>query len=92
MSSAETCTQKKKRIGKREKSNEETNIVCISNPFQKIVLWGCRHVTEEGLLVLVSKCRKLESINVWGLRVPLDCFVSLLTISPALQIHNPRES
>ena len=57
------------------------------NTFQTIVLWGCRHVTEEGLLVLVNKCRKLESINVWGLRVPLDCFVGLLTISPALQIR-----
>ncbi|CAI9110188.1 OLC1v1010167C1 [Oldenlandia corymbosa var. corymbosa] len=52
-----------------------------------IVLWGCRHVTEEGLLILVNKCRKLESINVWGLRVPLNCFVGLLTISPALQIQ-----
>ncbi|KAL3526792.1 hypothetical protein ACH5RR_011448 [Cinchona calisaya] len=52
-----------------------------------IVLWGCRHVSEEGLLVLVNKCRKLGSINVWGLRVPLDCFVGLLTISPALQIQ-----
>ncbi|KAL3525680.1 hypothetical protein ACH5RR_014052 [Cinchona calisaya] len=52
-----------------------------------IVLWGCRHVTEEGLIVLVNKCRKLELINVWGLRVPLDCFVGLRTISPALQIQ-----
>ncbi|KAH6803922.1 F-box/RNI-like superfamily protein [Perilla frutescens var. frutescens] len=52
-----------------------------------IVLWGCRHVTEDGLLALVNKCRKLESINVWGMRVPLDCFIGLLTISPALQIQ-----
>ncbi|KMS95405.1 hypothetical protein BVRB_008630 [Beta vulgaris subsp. vulgaris] len=51
-----------------------------------IVLWSCRHVTENGLLYLVNKCRKLESINVWGTRVPLDCFIGLLTISPALQI------
>ncbi|XP_047945765.1 F-box protein At5g67140 isoform X1 [Salvia hispanica] len=52
-----------------------------------IILWGCRHVTEDGLLALVNKCRKLESINVWGMRVPLDCFIGLLTISPALQIQ-----
>ncbi|GMY11785.1 F-box protein At5g67140 [Fagus crenata] len=51
-----------------------------------IVLWSCRHVTESGLLVLVNKCQKLESINVWGTRVPVDCFIGLLAISPALQI------
>lgn len=43
-------------------------------------------MTENGLLVLVNKCRKLELINVWGTRVPVDCFIALLTISPALQI------
>ena len=53
---------------------------------QTIVLWSCRHVTENGLLVLVNSCRKLESINVWGTRVPVECFIALLTISPALQI------
>ncbi|XP_039009652.1 F-box protein At5g67140-like [Hibiscus syriacus] len=41
---------------------------------KSIVLWSCRHVTEKGLFV-ASKCRKLESINVWGTRVPLDCFI-----------------
>ncbi|XP_058080458.1 F-box protein At5g67140 isoform X2 [Magnolia sinica] len=51
-----------------------------------IVLWSCRHVTECGLIALVNKCRKLESINVWGMRVPVDCFIGLLAISPALQI------
>lgn len=51
-----------------------------------IVLWGCRHVTEHGLLALVNKCRELESINVWGMRVPVDCFIGLVAISPALQI------
>ncbi|KAK9286015.1 hypothetical protein L1049_025218 [Liquidambar formosana] len=56
-----------------------------------IVLWSCRHVTETGLLVLVNRCRKLESINVWGTRVTVDCFIGLLTISPALQII-PRAS
>ncbi|KAG8384362.1 hypothetical protein BUALT_Bualt04G0110200 [Buddleja alternifolia] len=54
---------------------------------KSIVLWGCRHVTEKGLFVLVNKCQKLESINVWGTRVPLDCFIALLAISPALQIQ-----
>ncbi|XP_022149436.1 F-box protein At5g67140 [Momordica charantia] len=53
-----------------------------------IVLWSCRHVTESGLLVLVSKCRKLQSINVWGMRVPVDCFIGLVAISPALQIKS----
>lgn len=43
-------------------------------------------MTENGLLVLVNKCRRLESINVWGMRIPVDCFVSLVAISPALQI------
>lgn len=52
-----------------------------------IVLWGCRHVTENGLLALVNKCHKLESINAWGMRVTVDCFIGLLTISPALQIE-----
>ncbi|GLU20039.1 hypothetical protein SLE2022_362560 [Rubroshorea leprosula] len=56
---------------------------------KSIVLWSCRHVTETGLLILVSKCRKLESMNLWGTSFPLDCFISLLTISPALQIK-PR--
>ncbi|CBI21400.3 hypothetical protein AAG906_024051 [Vitis piasezkii] len=55
-----------------------------------IVLWSCRHVTENGLLVLVSKCRKLQSINVWGTRVPVDCFFALLAIRPALQIKPGR--
>ncbi|KAG2724391.1 hypothetical protein I3843_01G015800 [Carya illinoinensis] len=51
-----------------------------------LVLWSCRHVTENGLLVLVNKCRKLESINVWGTRVPVGCFMGLLTIHPGLMI------
>ncbi|TXG59411.1 hypothetical protein EZV62_013984 [Acer yangbiense] len=53
---------------------------------KSIILWSCRHVTENGLLFLVNKCRKLESINLWGTRVSVDCFIGLLTISPALQI------
>ncbi|CAN6680101.1 unnamed protein product [Malus baccata var. baccata] len=51
-----------------------------------IILWSCRHVTETGLFVLVKYCRKLESINLWGTRVPVDCFLALITISPALKI------
>ncbi|CAN1164484.1 F-box protein At5g67140 [Linum perenne] len=53
---------------------------------QSIVLWSCRHVTEVGLVSLVHKCQKLKVIDVWGTRVPVDCFIALLTISPALQI------
>lgn len=55
---------------------------------KSIVLWSCRHVTEIGLMFLVNKCRRLQSINVWGTRVPVDCFMGLLTISPALQIKS----
>lgn len=54
---------------------------------QSINLWCCRHVTGNGLFVLVNKCQKLESINVWGMRVPLDCYVGLVNISPALNIQ-----
>ncbi|CAK9315272.1 unnamed protein product [Citrullus colocynthis] len=53
-----------------------------------IVLWCCRPVTESGLFILVSKCRKLESINVWAMRVPVDCFIGLLSKSPSLQIKS----
>ncbi|GKU94767.1 hypothetical protein SLEP1_g8213 [Rubroshorea leprosula] len=71
-------------------TDESLQAIADSCPLLKsIFLWSCRHVTESGLLILVSKCHKLESINVWGIRVPLDCFISLLTISPALQIK-PR--
>ncbi|KAK8673143.1 hypothetical protein V6N13_043977 [Hibiscus sabdariffa] len=70
--------------------DESLSAIADSCPrLKSIVLWSCRHVTEKGLIVLVSKCRKLESINVWGTRVPLDCFIGLLTIRPALQIK-PR--
>ncbi|PKI51632.1 F-box protein At5g67140 [Punica granatum] len=51
-----------------------------------ISLWCCRHMTRGGLVVLVSRCCKLKSINIWGTRVPLDCFADLLSISPDLVI------
>ncbi|KAL4644786.1 hypothetical protein ACB092_02G189200 [Castanea dentata] len=70
-------------------TDESLFAIANSCPHLKtIVLWSCRHVTESGLLVLVNKCRKLESINVWGTRVPVDCFLGLLTISPALKIKS----
>ncbi|XP_051117230.1 F-box protein At5g67140-like isoform X2 [Andrographis paniculata] len=53
---------------------------------KSLVLWGCRQVSEIGLVDIVNKCQKLESINVWGMRVPLDCFLGLLTIRPSLRI------
>ncbi|CAN0915900.1 F-box protein At5g67140 [Linum grandiflorum] len=53
---------------------------------KSIVLWSCRHVTQVGLVRLVHKCQKLQVIDVWGTRVPVDCFIALLAISPALQI------
>jgi hypothetical protein len=55
---------------------------------QSIILWSCRHVTEAGLVALVNKCRRLECINVGGMRVPPESFVGLLSISPALQIRS----
>eukprot|EP00268_Persea_americana_P027728 TRINITY_DN27033_c1_g1_i1.p1 TRINITY_DN27033_c1_g1~~TRINITY_DN27033_c1_g1_i1.p1 ORF type:complete len:222 (-),score=30.13 TRINITY_DN27033_c1_g1_i1:617-1282(-) len=70
----------------------DDSLVAIANncpQLKAIVLWSCRLVTESGLIMLVYKCRKLESINVWGMRVPVDCFISLHTISPTLQIK-PR--
>ncbi|KAE7999628.1 hypothetical protein FH972_004036 [Carpinus fangiana] len=68
-------------------TDESLFAIADSCPHLKtIVLWSCRHVTESGLLVLVNKCGKLESINVWGTRIPVDCFIGLFTISPALQI------
>ncbi|XP_066371047.1 F-box protein At5g67140-like isoform X1 [Miscanthus floridulus] len=58
---------------------------------KSIILWSCRHVTEAGLVALVNKCRRLECINVGGMRVPPESFVGLLSISPALQIRSiPR--
>ncbi|XP_062003329.1 F-box protein At5g67140 [Rosa rugosa] len=68
-------------------TDESLYVIANSCPHLKtIVLWSCRHVTENGLLFLVNSCRKLESINLWGTRVPVECFIALLTISPALQI------
>jgi len=55
---------------------------------QSIILWSCRHVTEAGLVALVNKCRRLECINVGGMRVPPESFVGLLSISPALRIRS----
>ncbi|CAA7402024.1 unnamed protein product [Spirodela intermedia] len=68
-------------------TDESLSAIAANCPLLKaIVLWCCRHVTEAGLLMVVSKCRKLESINVWGVRLPMDCFMGLLAIKPALQI------
>ncbi|XP_031279965.1 F-box protein At5g67140 isoform X2 [Pistacia vera] len=50
---------------------------------------GGTFVTDESLYAIANSCpqlKKLESINVWGTRIPVDCFIGLLTISPALQI------
>ncbi|GMH06412.1 hypothetical protein Nepgr_008252 [Nepenthes gracilis] len=71
-------------------TDESLFAIANSCPHLKTIsLWSCRHVTESGLIFLVNKCPKLQSINVWGTRVSMDCFIGLLTISPALQIK-PR--
>ncbi|KAL5556982.1 hypothetical protein UlMin_039218 [Ulmus minor] len=70
-------------------TDESLFVLADSCPqLKSIVLWSCRHVSENGLVILVNKCRRLEAINVWGTRVPVDCFIALLTISPALQIKS----
>ncbi|EPS59301.1 hypothetical protein M569_15506, partial [Genlisea aurea] len=61
-------------------------ISCCCPQLEKLVLWGCRKVSEEGLLALVNGCPKLQSINVWGLSVPLECFIHLRRLNPALRI------
>lgn len=74
-------------IGGTFVTDESLYAIAASCPHLKAIgLWSCRHVTESGLIVLVKYCHKLESINVFGMRVPVDCFISLLSISPALQI------
>uniref|UniRef100_A0A0E0A5J6 Uncharacterized protein n=1 Tax=Oryza glumipatula TaxID=40148 RepID=A0A0E0A5J6_9ORYZ len=55
---------------------------------QSIIVWSCRHVTEAGLVALVGGCRRLECINVGGMRVPPESFAGLLAIRPALQIRS----
>ncbi|KAF5752892.1 F-box protein [Tripterygium wilfordii] len=56
-------------------------------PYLKsVILWSCRHVIADGILVLVSKCRRLESINIWGTRISVDCCIAMLTIRPPLDI------
>ncbi|KAL8528704.1 hypothetical protein ACS0TY_006234 [Phlomoides rotata] len=70
----------------------DTSLFAIADScprLKTIVLWGCRQISENGLVALVNKCQKLEAINVWGTRLPLQCLVALLAISPALRIQ-PR--
>eukprot|EP00252_Welwitschia_mirabilis_P024813 TRINITY_DN7506_c0_g1_i1.p1 TRINITY_DN7506_c0_g1~~TRINITY_DN7506_c0_g1_i1.p1 ORF type:complete len:101 (+),score=8.14 TRINITY_DN7506_c0_g1_i1:210-512(+) len=51
-----------------------------------VILWSCRHVTERGLLALITGCRKLQSINVWGVMASVECLKALLSINPQLLI------
>lgn len=68
-------------------TDESLFAIADSCPYLKvIVLRSCRHVTESGLVMLVDKCRKLESIDVWGMRAHVDCFLTLHTMNPTLQI------
>ncbi|KAF3794332.1 F-box protein [Nymphaea thermarum] len=72
-------------------TDESLFAIAASCPHLKvIILWGCRHVTENGLIALVNKCHELESINIWGVSVSVDCYLSLLSISPRLQIKAGR--
>ncbi|PIA46207.1 hypothetical protein AQUCO_01500019v1 [Aquilegia coerulea] len=68
-------------------TDESLYAIATSCPQLKAInLWSCRHVTESGLIALVNQCHKLESINVWGMRIPVECFIGLLSIRPALCI------
>ncbi|KAJ0965483.1 hypothetical protein J5N97_026621 [Dioscorea zingiberensis] len=70
-------------------TDESLFAIANSCPHLKaIVLWCCRHVTATGLILLVNKCRELESINVWGMRLPGNFVLELHSISPALQINH----
>ncbi|KAF9602186.1 hypothetical protein IFM89_025486 [Coptis chinensis] len=72
-------------------TDESLYAIATSCPHLKAIgLWSCRQVTESGLIALVNNCHKLESINVFGMRVAVDCFIGLLAISPALQIKAGR--
>ncbi|MCO5557487.1 hypothetical protein L7F22_011052 [Adiantum nelumboides] len=67
----------------------EISIFAISKCCQKLKvlnLWGCRHVSGNGLLALGSGCPNLSSINVWGLRIPFDLYSYLLSINPNLHL------
>ncbi|PIA56543.1 hypothetical protein AQUCO_00700705v1 [Aquilegia coerulea] len=78
-------------IGGTFVTDESLYAIAASCPHLKTIgLWSCRQVTESGLVVLVNNCHKLESINVFGMRVPVECFIGLLAISPALQIKAGR--
>lgn len=67
----------------------DLSIIAISKCCQKLKvlnLWGCRHVTGNGLLALGSGCPNLFSINVWGLKIPLDLYSYLLSMNPNLHL------
>ncbi|KAJ1381225.1 Leucine-rich repeat, cysteine-containing subtype [Sesbania bispinosa] len=50
-------------------TDESLFVIARSCPnLETIVLWSCRHVTENGLIALVDKCLKLKSMNLWGTR------------------------
>lgn len=67
----------------------DISIIAISKCCKKLEvlnLWGCRHVTGNGLLALGSGCPNLFSINVWGLKIPLDLYTYLLSMNPNLHL------
>lgn len=53
---------------------------------QTIDLWSCRHITGDGLVALVKKCTKLEFLDVWGMRIPVEYFFRLLSDNPQIDI------
>ncbi|KAF7809843.1 F-box protein [Senna tora] len=68
-------------------TDESLLAIATSCPKLKtIVLWSCRQVTERGLVELVDKCHHLDSMNLWGTRVPENCLNNILIIRPNLHI------
>ncbi|KAL3700611.1 hypothetical protein R1sor_018633 [Riccia sorocarpa] len=57
-----------------------------SHHLKVLNLWGCRHVTESGIVALARSCPKLTSINVWGMNISLTCELRLARMNPNLQL------
>ena len=53
---------------------------------QVLNLWGCRHVTEAGLMALSKGCSQLYSMNVWGMNIAPSTELKLLGLNPQLKL------
>ncbi|KAJ7212457.1 hypothetical protein O6H91_Y476400 [Diphasiastrum complanatum] len=62
----------------------------LSKQLEVLNLWGCRHVTEQGLLYIVQGCCKLRTINIWGLTISSSCLMGLVKANPRIQLQRSR--